>query len=289
MRYIDEVSSAIEFIEANLEKKLDLDMVSTAVHYSKYHLHRVFSSTVGMTMHEYIQRRQLTEAAKLLVFSSRPIIDIALLSGYESQQAFTNVFTAMYKLSPSKYRESEKFYPLQLKFNLEGSYDMLNGKDEILWEIRFANEEDIPCWMELVRLVIDGFPHLYEEEYIAVLKQKMNTKQALILKDGQTAVGILLFSYDQGSIDFMGCHPLYRKMGIPRAFLNKVMRELLKGKDITITTYREGDKADTGQRREIKGLGFAEEELLTEYGYPTQRFILRQEECDDERRSEYPG
>ena len=43
-------------------------MISGAVHYSKYHLHRVFSDTVGLTIHDYIQRRQLTEAAKLLVF-----------------------------------------------------------------------------------------------------------------------------------------------------------------------------------------------------------------------------
>lgn len=128
--------------------------------------------------------------------------------------------------------------------------------------------------MDLVRLVIDGFPHLYEEEYIQVLKQRIDTKQALILKDGGIATGIMLFSYQNGSIDFMGTHPLYRNKGVPKAFLNKVMSELLKGKDISITTYREGDRADTGHRREILELGFAEAELLVEYGYPTQRFVL---------------
>ena len=61
-----------------------------------------------------------------------------------------------------------------------------------------------------------------------------------------------------------------------------LMKELLKGKEISITTYREGDKADTGYRKEIKGLGFAEAELLVEYGYPTQRFILQQEEREHE-------
>ena len=64
------------------------------------------------------------------------------------------------------------------------------------------------------------------------------------------------------------------------------MKELLKGKEISITTYREGDKADTGYRKEIKGLGFAEAELLVEYGYPTQRFILQQEERS---MSDYPA
>ncbi len=78
----------------------------------------------------------------------------------------------------------------------------------------------------------------------------------------------------------MGTHPLYRKKGIPKAFLDKVMQELAAGKEISITTYREGDRADTGHRREIKNLGFAEAELLVEFGYPTQRFILPKEGPD---------
>lgn len=68
-------------------------------------------------------------------------------------------------------------------------------------------------------------------------------------------MGILLFDTETGNIDFMGTHPLYRKMGIPRAFLNKVMDELAKGREISITTYREGDKA--GHRRRGKSRGWA--------------------------------
>ena len=56
------------------------------------------------------------------------------------------------------------------------------------------------------------------------------------------------------------------------------MGELLRGRKVSITTYQEGDKADTGYRDEIKELGFAEAELLVEYGYPTQRFVMGQEE-----------
>ena len=94
------VSQAISFIENNLNGKLELETVAAALHYSKFHLHRLFTKTVGLTIHEYAQRRQLTEAAKLLVFSEKPIIEIALISGYESQQAFTSVFKAMYKTTP---------------------------------------------------------------------------------------------------------------------------------------------------------------------------------------------
>jgi len=281
LNHIEKVTMAVNYIESHLTEKVDLDMVAKAVHYSKYHLHRMFSKTVGQTIHDYLQRRQLTEAAKLLVFSERPIIDIAMLSGYESQQAFTKSFAAFYKQPPNKFRENEKFYPLQLKFDFEGSYHMLNCKENHQWDITFAQEKDIPGWMNLVRLVIDGFPYLQEDEHIQVLKQHINSNQALILKDGDMAIGIMLFSYQTGSIDFMGTHPLYRNQGVPKAFLDKVMSELVKEKTISITTYREGDKADTGHRKAIKELGFAEAELLVEFGYPTQRFVLPQEDLND--------
>lgn len=279
---IQNIAAVIEYIEAHLTEKLDLDTIADAAHYSKYHLHRIFANITGLTVHDYIQRRRLTEAAKLLVFSDKPILEIALLAGYESQQAFTGIFTALYKMPPNRYRENEHFYPLQLKYRLEGSFHLLENEENMRWDIVFAEEADIPCWMELVRLVVDGFPCLDEEEYIRTLQEKICAGQALILKDGCMAVGIMLFDSETGSIDFMGTHPLYRKMGIPAAFLNKVMDGLAKGTEISITTYREGDKADTGQRREIKGLGFAEAELLVEFGYPTQRFVLKKEETGDE-------
>ena len=82
-------------MEDNLHDKLDLDMVASALHYSKYHLHRIFTKTVGLTIHDYAKRRQLTEAAKLLVFSKKPIIEIAAilvrLSGIDIHDKFSHL------------------------------------------------------------------------------------------------------------------------------------------------------------------------------------------------------
>lgn len=281
MKHTEKISMTIDYIEKNLTKKLDLDMVAQAVNYSKYHLHRVFSKTLGMTMHDYLKRRQLTEAAKLLVFSKKSILDIALLAGYESQQAFNGVFKSMYKLSPKQYRENERFYPLQLKFEVEEGFVVPDKSEDFELTIDFAVEDDIPHWMDLVRLVIDGFPHMYEDEHVAVLKKKIESGEALIMKDGSIAVGIMLFSRKCGSIDFMGTHPFYRQRGIPRLFLNAAIGEMVDSKEISTTTYREGDKADTGHRRQVIELGFAEAELLTEIGYPTQRFILSREDINE--------
>ena len=106
---IKNVMTAIDYIESHLHEKLDLETVARAVHYSKYHMHRMFTDTVGLTIHDYVQRRQLTEAAKLLVLSDRPILEIALSAGYESQQSFTDIFKAMYKKSPTGTGRKKNF------------------------------------------------------------------------------------------------------------------------------------------------------------------------------------
>lgn len=270
-RKVMSIETVIDFIENHLDGKLELELVAEAVHYSKYHLHRMFTDTVGMTIHDYVGRRQLTEAAKLLVFSDKPVIEVAFICGYESQQAFTAAFRAMYKIPPAEYRERREFYPLQLRFTLHKEISKVEYSKS---NIRLAELADIPAWMELVRLVIDGYPFLDEIDYQKKLAVGINQKQALILEDGNTVIGVMAFSYDTGSIEFMGIHPQYRGRGIQKLFLDKLMEEYLPGREISTTTYREHDKADTGYRDEWKQLGFAERELLTEFGYPTQRFVF---------------
>ncbi|MDE6760496.1 MAG: GNAT family N-acetyltransferase [Lachnospiraceae bacterium] len=276
---IKNVMAAIDYIESHLHEKLDLETIAKAVHYSKYHLHRMFTGSVGLTIQTYVQRRQLTEAAKLLVLSDKPILEIALSAGYESQQSFSDIFKAMYKKSPNQYREEEEFYPLQLRYVLNENPTSLKEKN---WQdkIVFATKEDIPKWIELVHLVIDGFPYLDENQYLEQLQEYIKNKQALILKDAETAIGIMAFNEITGSIDFFGVHPQYRKRGIAKAFCEKVLYELARSAQISVTTFRAGDKADTGYREMWGSLGFAEEELLVEFGYPTQRFILQESLCN---------
>jgi len=265
------MEAVIDYIESHLDGKLDLETIARASHYSKYHLHRVFTTTVGMRLHDYVQRRQMTEAAKLLVFSDKRILDIALSCGYESQQAFSSAFKSMYKTSPAEYREHCVFYPLQLRFVLHRDV-----RDRIFTEedIALAEKEDIPAWMDLMRLVIDGYPVMDEADYLNQLVRFIDEKRALVLKAEDLLIGVMAFSDQTGCIEFLGVHPQYRSRGIQKLFLRVLMQRYLPGREICMTTYREGDNADTGHREMLKQLGFAERDLLIEFGYPTQRFAL---------------
>ncbi len=265
------IEMVIDYIENNLDGKIDLETVANEIHYSKYHLHRMFTSTVGMTIHDYVQRRQLTEAAKLLVFSDKPIIEIAFICGYESQQAFSSIFKSMYKIPPAEYRDNCEFYPLQLRFTLHRNTSKTElTKDDIC----IAEKADVSAWMDLMRLVIDGYPVMDEADYLSKLITAIDEKRALVLKDNGVLIGAMAFSSQSGCIDFLGVHPQYRNKGIQKLFLEALLETYLPNQEICTTTYREGDKADTGYRNLLKQLGFAERELLVEFGYPTQRFVL---------------
>lgn len=280
---VESVRAVIDFIEEHLDSSLSLDQTAAAVHYSKYHLHRIFSSMTGMTIHDYAVRRRLTEGARLLAESSRPVLEIALSCGYESQQAFTGAFKEMYKLTPARYRTQGIFYPLQLPLALQeqGGFEefsfaeLSNGSVSI----RFSEEADIPAWLELARQCVDGYPCLNEGEYLQWLRKRIHEKQAMILKNGDMALGVLGFSKETGNIDFMGIHPQHRKRGAAELLLGELADRYLPGREISMTTYREHDRADTGWRAGLKRLGFEEREELVEFGYPTQRFVLPAHRC----------
>ena len=108
----------INFMEEHLKDDLNLNDIAKFTGYSKYHLNRIFSETVGCTMHKYIQRRRLTEAAKQLVYTDIPIIEIALEAKYDSQQAFTLAFRQLYLQTPQNYRENGIFAPKQTKYGI---------------------------------------------------------------------------------------------------------------------------------------------------------------------------
>lgn len=272
------IEAVIDYIESHLDGKLELETVAEAVHYSKYHLHRLFTEIVGMTIHDYVQRRQLTEAAKLLVFSDKPIIEIAFICGYESQQSFSLAFKAMYKSPPAEYREERSFYPLQLRFIL---HRRTTAMEFTIQDIRLAEKKDIVDWMNLMRLVIDGYPVMDEDDYLAKLEESIDEKRALVLREGDILIGAMAFTYSPGSIEFLGVHPQYRNRGLQKLFLDALLETYLPRQEISTTTFREQDKADTGHRDMLLQLGFAEKELLTEFGYPTQRFVLPPKKQED--------
>ena len=101
----------LSYIEENLEKDLTLEKLADSLNYSKFYMARVFKEDTGITLCKYVQCRRLEKAARKLAETKQPIVQIALETGYGSQQAFTRVFHREYRCTPQEYRRIGRFVP----------------------------------------------------------------------------------------------------------------------------------------------------------------------------------
>lgn len=267
------VDAVLRHIEAHLHEKLTLDRFTMVTHYSTFHFHRLFSRTLGLTPRDYVQRRQLTEAARALIASDSPILEIALAFGYESQQAFSAAFKTMYKLPPAAYRRRGRFYPLQLPLNLDPQLTQPPNN----WQLRLATAADGDAWMALAHTTVAGYPGFEEAGYWHTLNEKMRAQEALVALNEDRLLGALAFSRETGVIDYLGVHPQALRWAVEDKMLQAARSLLAAGQTLSMTTFRAQDRADIGQRAMLMRLGFAPQECLSEYDYPTQRFVRQSE------------
>lgn len=109
----DIISTLTDWIDNNLEKTLSIDEVAAKSGYSKWHLQRMFRSVTKQTLGGYIRERRLTLAAEALRLTQRPVFDIAMQYGYDSQQTFSRVFRRQFSQTPTAYRHTMRPAPLK--------------------------------------------------------------------------------------------------------------------------------------------------------------------------------
>jgi len=98
------IHSLTRWIDQNLDKTLSIDEVAARSGYSKWHLQRMFRTVTKQTLGGYIRERRLTLAAEALRQTQRPVFDIAMQYGYDSQQTFSRVFRRQFSQTPTAYR-----------------------------------------------------------------------------------------------------------------------------------------------------------------------------------------
>ncbi len=145
-------------------------------------------------------------------------------------------------------------------------------------EVLFGTTYDIAPWMNLVKNVSSNFPGLETEELInehrdTVLKF-MSRHEALWVKNGEKAAGVLLFSKKHNMICCLAVSPECRRKGIASLLLTKALSLLDRSRDITVSTFRENDEKGAAPRALYKKFGFEEGEFLEEFGYPNQKLVL---------------
>ena len=111
MSQISLLTNSLCYIEDHLTGNIKTEDIAAACYCSKSTLEKMFQCLNHITIRDYIVRRRMTLAAKLLSEdSSISILDVALSYGYSSNEAFTRAFKQVWNCTPAEYRKSVHKY-----------------------------------------------------------------------------------------------------------------------------------------------------------------------------------
>ena len=103
-----QIGKAIDFMEAHLERSLDLAMIAEAAGISPSHFARRFRATVGKAPHQYLIQIRIDRAKRLLSESDKGIAEIAFACGFASQEHLTRLFKRSCGLTPAGFRKARR-------------------------------------------------------------------------------------------------------------------------------------------------------------------------------------
>lgn len=146
------------------------------------------------------------------------------------------------------------------------------------YSLCYAELNDIDSWIKMIEIVRDNFPGLETDEdmegYRQTVIKNIKRQTALCVKHKVDIVGIMLFSFNSKCISCMAVHPNHRRKGIAAAMIEKMLSLFPNDTDVSVTTFRENDIKGIAPRQLYRKFGFEEDELVTEFNYPNQKFIL---------------
>lgn len=101
---IDAVQRMQDYIVSHLDGEITLEALGRAAGYSSFHCIRIFKELTGKTPFDYIRALRLTRAAQTLRDSNERVLDVALDSGFDSQDGFARAFARQFAIAPRDYR-----------------------------------------------------------------------------------------------------------------------------------------------------------------------------------------
>lgn len=114
------VHDAKQYMESHYGESLSLGKIAQKLYVSKYHLHHLFTRTVGSTPSEYLLEHRLKIAKRLLEETDQSVMEISASVGFPNPAHFSTVFRKQLGYSPCQYRSETRVTITD--------FSLLNGK-----------------------------------------------------------------------------------------------------------------------------------------------------------------
>ena len=98
----------VEYVDAHLGEPISLSDLGAASGLSRNYFAAQFRVATGLRPHEFLLRRRIERAQKMLVETNAPLAEIALSIGFRTQSHFSTVFKRLVGWSPYRWRDANK-------------------------------------------------------------------------------------------------------------------------------------------------------------------------------------
>jgi transcriptional regulator GlxA family with amidase domain len=96
--------SARAVMDATYEQPLNIEQIASHVGFSHFHFIRFFHRTYGITPHQYLTRKRIEQAQRLLALSELSVTEICMAVGFQSLGSFSTLYRRQTGYSPSEHR-----------------------------------------------------------------------------------------------------------------------------------------------------------------------------------------
>jgi AraC family transcriptional regulator len=108
--------NVVDFVRSRISEDISLADMAAVTGVSIAHFSHIFKKSMGKSPHQFVLQQRVQYAKELLLSLNLRVIDIALASGFKTQQHFARIFRRMCGLSPTEYQR------LKLGKRLRDSY-----------------------------------------------------------------------------------------------------------------------------------------------------------------------
>lgn len=127
MDILNNLNSAVSYIENHLADEIDISQAAMFAAESKQGFIKLFRSLTNMTVNDYIRKRRLSLAVNDLRKGAK-VIDVAVKYGWNSADAFSRAFSLQHSITPSQARDYELpvniYPPLSFQIVIKGAEKM---------------------------------------------------------------------------------------------------------------------------------------------------------------------
>lgn len=107
MPHLELLAQALEYIEMHITEDIHTEDIAAACFCSRSSLEKIFRFVNHISVRDYLVRRRMTKAAKTLTEAPEmSVLEVALMYGYSSNEAFARAFRQVWNILPSEYREN---------------------------------------------------------------------------------------------------------------------------------------------------------------------------------------